>query len=301
VPKPCEIRIQYFPPPAELRRYCTTFFLSEVTVAQGETVEDFMFPEWAALRFRSAEPPAAPRFRAVAEISSSSRIDNARFPVFGPRTLATRFRIGTRRVWSINLSPLGWARFIRQPAHQFANAIFDGYDHPAFASFQPLVDTIFGAEPDPQGELERIIDFLNALDPPQVPKEDRVLQIYLALLDPQLTRADEMAGRLGMNLRTLERTCLKVFGFSPKTLLRRQRFLRSLTEFTLDPSLKWIGAMDALYHDQAQFVRDFREFMGMTPSAYAALDKPIMGAVMRERDLYARTLARDIRRSDQGV
>ncbi len=34
----------------------------------------------------------------------------------------------------------------------------------------------------------------------------------------------------------------------------------------------------------------------MTPSQYAALDKPIMAAVMRERDRYSRDIVRTIRR-----
>ena len=59
--------------------------------------------------------------------------------------------------------------------------------------------------------------------------------------------------------------------------------MRSLSHFVLDPSLGWIGAIDSHYHDQAQFVRDFRQFMGMTPRQYGALPKPLIGAVMRER------------------
>ena len=61
------------------------------------------------------------------------------------------------------------------------------------------------------------------------------------------------------------------------------RFMRSLAQYMLDPSLRWIGALDGHYHDQAQFVRDFRQFMGMTPREYALLDKPVLGAIMRER------------------
>jgi hypothetical protein len=65
--------------------------------------------------------------------------------------------------------------------------------------------------------------------------------------------------------------------------MRRQRFIRSLAQYQLDPSLKWIGAIDCQYHDQAQFVRDFRQFMGMTPSEYGALDKPVLNAILHER------------------
>jgi hypothetical protein len=63
----------------------------------------------------------------------------------------------------------------------------------------------------------------------------------------------------------------------------------------LDPTLKWIGALDGHYHDQAQFVREFREFMGMTPRQYGGLDHPIIEGIMNER---ARMLAgRRCRRS----
>jgi hypothetical protein len=51
----------------------------------------------------------------------------------------------------------------------------------------------------------------------------------------------------------------------------------------LDRSLKWIGAIDGHYHDQAQFVRDFREFMGMSPRQYAALPHPVLELFMHER------------------
>ena len=41
--------------------------------------------------------------------------------------------------------------------------------------------------------------------------------------------------------------------------------------------------MDQHYHDQAQFSREFREFMTMNPSEYAALDHPILRALMEAR------------------
>jgi hypothetical protein len=59
--------------------------------------------------------------------------------------------------------------------------------------------------------------------------------------------------------------------------------MRSLSQYMLDPELKWIGAIDGHYHDQAQFVRDFRRFMGMTPRAYVAHPRPVLSAVMRAR------------------
>lgn len=33
----------------------------------------------------------------------------------------------------------------------------------------------------------------------------------------------------------------------------------------LDPALKWVKVLDASYHDQAHFSRDFRDFMDVAP------------------------------------
>ena len=80
-----------------------------------------------------------------------------------------------------------------------------------------------------------------------------------------------------------DRFCGRVFGFSPQLLLRRQRFIRSLAKFMLDPSLKWIDTLDTHYHDQAHFVRDFKRFMTMSPSEYARLPHPILAAAAHAR------------------
>jgi methylphosphotriester-DNA--protein-cysteine methyltransferase len=86
-----------------------------------------------------------------------------------------------------------------------------------------------------------------------------------------------------MQVHSLERLTQRYFGFTPKLLLRRQRFLRSLAQYMLDPSLNWTGAIDGQYHDQAQFVRDFKAFMGLSPRQYAALPHPILVPIMRQR------------------
>ena len=41
--------------------------------------------------------------------------------------------------------------------------------------------------------------------------------------------------------------------------------------------------LDDRYYDQAQFVRDFRSFMGMTPSEYAEMPHPILNRIMAQR------------------
>jgi AraC-like DNA-binding protein len=190
-------------------------------------------------------------------------------------------------MWGVGLLPLGWAKFVRAAAGEFADALLDGWSNEAFASFAPLAASLYGSEPDPEAELARIAAHFLAYPLAPLPDEQRILAIHAALIDPEVATVAELVNRAGVGQRTVERLCHRAFGFTPKLLLRRQRFMRSLTQYLMDPSLKWVEALDSHYHDQAQFVRDFKEFMGMSPRQYAALEHPIIGAVMHERALFA--------------
>ena len=271
-----EVEVQFFPPSAPLRRYFTTFYHVQWSVAESEQITDYLLPEWANLRFHCGTWPEA-------ETRSGVRLAETSFPVTGPSSELVRFTIGSSRMWGVGLLPLGWAKFVGVPAADFANAAVDGNSHPAFAGFLPLARSIFGERPDLDAELGRIDrHFLGRIAEPVLDKE-RIVAIHSALVDPETATVGQLVDRVGASQRTIERVCRRDFGFPPKLLLRRQRFMRSLSHFVLDPSLGWIGAIDSHYHDQAQFVRDFRQFMGMTPRQYGALPKPLIGAVMRER------------------
>ncbi len=273
----CQVQARFFQPPPELRRYFTTFYLVEFSVANGGQVVDYLHPEWANLRFMSGSFPDA-------ETMTGAKISGVPFCVTGPSSKAIRFSIGPQaRMWGVGLLPLGWAKFVRTNAGEMADALVDGGADPAFSSFVPLADTLFSGEADTAAEFARISHHFRDRPDTAVPDEARILAIHGALVDPDIKTVAEMVELSGVSQRTVERSCHHAFGFAPKLLLRRQRFLRSLADYMLDPSLKWIEAMDSQYHDQAQFVRDFKAFMGMSPSKYAALDKPILSAVMIAR------------------
>lgn len=272
----CQVQVRFYVPPPQLQAYFTTFYLVDIAVADGARAVDRLHPEWANLRFYSGED-------FIADCHDGTQLTGTSFAATGPSSKAVRFEVGPTRMWGIGLLPLGWAKFVRAPAAELADAVLDGHTHPAFACFAPLAAAIFNGQPDEAGELARIADyFLGRLAEP-VPDEKRINAIHAALLDPEVASVTQLVAQAGIGQRTVERICDRVFGFPPKLLLRRQRFMRSLAQYMLDPSLKWIGAMDGHYHDQAQFVRDFRQFMGMIPRAYGALDKPVLNAVMRER------------------
>lgn len=86
------------------------------------------------------------------------------------------------------------------------------------------------------------------------------------------------AARAALSPRTLHRLCLQAYGFPPKRLLRRQRFLYTLGLIRVTPDPVLGTLIDAEYHDQSHFNRDFRDFMGMTARAYAATPRALMRA-----------------------
>ncbi|QYU66830.1 helix-turn-helix domain-containing protein [Leptolyngbya sp. 15MV] len=271
----CDIVVRFHEPPEDLRRFFTTFYRAEFTCPDGP-VHDALQPEWAGLRFFD-------RPGMVSSIAGGEPVTGTDFAAMGPSSVPVEFALPTTRMWGLGLLPLGWSTFMSVPASAMANRVFDGRQEPAFARFNPLADTLTADAAREEAELARIVRFFRHETPRKEPEDPRVPAIHAVLVDPALPDVAGMVERTGLNQRTLERVCRRAFGFAPKKLLRRQRFMRSVAQFMLDPSLGWIGAIDALYVDQSHFVRDCHEFLGMTPSEYAAQDHPVLAAFMRER------------------
>jgi AraC-like DNA-binding protein len=278
----CRVDVRFFAPPAEFADCFTSIYRLDLTV-EGDAagacrVEDWLQPEWGNLRVFAGDLPAA-------QVASGEIVADARFTVTGPSALATRFELGATRMWGIGLLPLGWARIVRLPASRFANLLADAERHPDFARFSPLADVIDGAGDD-ETEYARIVELMRGFDAP-VADGARIRAVHGAMVELGLASVSEFAERAGLSERALERISRRHFGFPPKLLLRRQRFMRSLAAWMLGGMGRWTAAIDELYTDQAHFNRDFHAFMGMAPSDYAALPHPILSAFMEQR---ARTL-----------
>ena len=277
------VSTRFFMPAAQLAPYVSTYYLTEFAIRPGETVSDWLHPEWANIRI--ADRPGL-----SAGIGSAALAPLPRALGTGPTGLATRFAAeAPLRVWGIGLLPLAWLRLLDTPANRLADTTLECTPDSPFRAFAGLQQHVYAGPPDPQAEATRIDEFLLDLLADRPPHEDegRIRQAHAALLDDAVTSVADLADRLGISSRSLERLSLRAFGFPPKLLLRRQRFLRSLAQFMLDPSLTWIRTLDWHYVDQAHFVRDFRRFMTMSPSAYAALDHPVLRAAAQARAVAA--------------
>ena len=81
----------------------------------------------------------------------------------------------------------------------------------------------------------------------------------------------DLARHSGLSLKRLIRVFAAEVGLTPKLYLRIARFERLLADVYDRPSVDWSGlAATHGYFDQSHLIRDFRDFAGMTPTAYLA-------------------------------
>ncbi|MEI9909079.1 MAG: helix-turn-helix domain-containing protein [Bacteroidota bacterium] len=83
--------------------------------------------------------------------------------------------------------------------------------------------------------------------------------------------AGELAGKMNINRRSIERRFTSIIGMSPKQLsrvIRLQTALKMLEQkkFRTLTSLAYENG----YYDQAHFIKDFKEFTGISPKSFFA-------------------------------
>ena len=270
-----DVAVRYFDLSPPLRRYFVALFSITIDCPDGRILTDILHPEWGGLRYVQGNPPQL-------QVGPDGVPSNGPFIANGPTSRAPRIAAGNSRIWLLSMLPAGWGRFVDAPADEYADRLVDGHTDAAFSAFAQLPGIIDGNEGEEEEEIARRIDaFLLSLLQFDVPNEAQIFACQDALQDPNIATAKQLGERIGVASRSLERLCRRYFGFPPKLLLRRQRFLSSVAQFTNDPSVNWVRALDPRYHDQAQFVREFREFIGLTPHKYAAMPHPIIEPVIR--------------------
>jgi AraC-like DNA-binding protein len=85
--------------------------------------------------------------------------------------------------------------------------------------------------------------------------------------------------------RQLERKFLKQIGISPKQLGRVVR-LQAILKMLLGKHSESFSsiAYEGEYYDQAHFIKDFRDFTGMTPKAFLESDEMALSALLYKKD-----------------
>ena len=108
--------------------------------------------------------------------------------------------------------------------------------------------------------------------------EIRAVIDLLAAREPQLLA--DAAQELNIPSHRLRRIAERCFGFPPKTLQTRSRFLRVFVRMLLSGNADY-GQLPDSYYDSSHFLRDGNRFLGMTPRRFLAMGTPFLCAGLR--------------------
>ncbi len=189
------------------------------------------------------------------------------------------FGVNTRR-FQVQLMGKGWVFGIKfRPG-----AFYPFYRAPVAALTDRAIglDAVFGAEGTDYkrrvlacARVDEMIDcaeqFLRARLPP--PDEHIALintVVEQIAADRTITRVAEIADRIGVSQRTLQRLFGQYVGVGPKWVIQRYRLLEAAEQLVQNANVDLPSLAQALgYFDQAHFINDFRATVGSTPAEYA--------------------------------
>lgn len=241
------------------------------TLPAGHSHHDIFFPAWANIRFLVEGDFWRVRI-------GERHFDVPRAALFGPSSHAGFTESGTGVMVGAGITPLGWYRLTRRYASDFADRIV-----PLDTLLTDAAALWDAAQARPE-QLKAGLDslFLRLLGSPRE-DEMRVARLHAELMEPAAGGVADLGERLGMSQRTLNRVAKTAFGFGPKLLIRRARFLRSLLALRDAPSESWASRIESSYYDHSHFNRDAQEFLGMSPGEFLRMAKPLNDASARLR------------------
>jgi hypothetical protein len=217
--------------------------------------------------------------------------------LYGPSSHALRVESFGGLTIGMGVSALGWSRLFAQPASRFRDRIVP------LAEAMParLANAMFEAlhASDRSLEIKQVLDtfLIEHLGPPH-PDEARIRQLMTLIVD----RVDEIAvaaERMELTSQRLRQIALRHFGFPPKRLMRRARFLQSLLRMYAAGEADY-SLVSNSYFDVSHFLRDAEEFLGTTPRRFMAMQTPYLRQVLRARQAVFGAPAQALHRVGEG-
>ncbi|MBI1391469.1 MAG: helix-turn-helix domain-containing protein [Alphaproteobacteria bacterium] len=192
------------------------------------------------------------------------------------------------RAVGVGLTPRGWDALFGFSAERLRDQATD-FGACVAAPLRRLADDcrerLLAAATD--GNIAACLDefFMRAL----APRRDRLRPFPVAiedwLLSSDIAGIDCLVAELGVSRRQTDRLAKYYFGASPKALQRKYRTLHALNRLTIAPrgAIHWADACGERFYDQSHFIREFKQFVGATPSEYLADSAALMARSIQLR------------------
>lgn len=268
------IGLRYFQPAADIRALVASYYVFH---ARMDQVSDMMRADLAQIRFMVSG-------RGAYHFQSGEKSQTPEVCLIGPTFGATRFQVdGPVLVFGISLLPAGWAALVREDASRHADRVED-----ATALFGRVMREALDAMRAEQ-TMSAMVGIADVMM--RVLVEDAVEGPlwFTRLTDRWLTGAaspdvDGLIRESGMSSRQIERLARRIYGAPPKLLARKYRALRAASTLSAG-KVPWLEAVGDAFYDQSHFIREFKQFTGLTPRQFQSNPPPVMRLSLGRRAL----------------
>ncbi len=259
------MKLDYMPPPADLADYISAFYLFEAELDELNDVERADIAQFRVVLSGSG----------TVTFADGRAQDFTGVSLFGPRMGASRItaRGPVMRLFGCGVLPAGWALSIRRPAHQSINSVIPA-DDILKAAFPSLVKDIAACS-----TVEQMAALASACCRTHFSQVDLKPVQFVRTLNAWLESSlvpliSDLEAQTGLSQRQIERLANHYFGAPPKFLIRKYRALRAANQIANGDG-EWQDFIDTAYYDQPHFIREIKEFIGMTPSAIRNANSPL--------------------------
>ncbi len=269
------ISIRYFAPAPPLRPYLSSYYQFESDLPR---FADLMRAELPQIRLITR---GAAHNHYASGIVRPAAPASLQGPTMGPVRFASE---GPLHLFGVGLLPRGWAAFIGEAADRLADDVVD-----LGAVLGPEADVVHAAVADARDDAARVAAadrfFLGHLD------RARAGPLWFTrLADSWLTGAadpdvDALVRASGMSARSVERLSRRIYGGSPKLLARKYRALGAAVRLGNGEAAGWTDIAPGAFYDQAHFIREFKQFVGMTPMRFMASAAPVTRITIARKKL----------------
>ena len=269
------VSIRYFAPAPALRPFLSSYYWFESNLP---VFSDLMRAELPQVRVVTVGKAQNHYANGAVRQSSAAQLQ-------GPTSGPSRFTaVGPLHLFGVGLLPQGWASLIGEPADRLADDVID-LAVIAGAAAGEVVDAMASA----RGDMDRVAAadrfFLKLLVGAHAAPLwfTRMTDEWLTgSMDPSV---DALVGESGMSARSVERMAKRIYGASPKLLARKYRALGAAVRIGNGEVAGWADIAAGAFYDQAHFIREFKQFTGMTPARFQAEAAPVTRITIARKKL----------------
>ena len=267
------VSLRYFAPAEPLRGLISSYYLFEVDAPR---LDDLLRAELAQMRF-------VLRGRIVAHFANGRTVDCPSTMLSGPTLGPVVFEgHGPLTVVGVGLMPAGWAALIGCHADELADhaTALDGALGPLVAqTHERLANTCCP---------EAMVGVLDSLFLKLAERARRVPVWFTEVADAWLTgsaapQVDDLVAAADVSARQVERLARRFYGASPKLVARKYRALQAAVRMGTGEAPNWMDAAGEAFYDQPHFIREFKQFVGMTPHRFAVESAPVLRLTIERR------------------